>query len=217
MVCSLALGTARGNGQLADGRLPCVPGPPVFLKKAVALDPHNREAKNDLFDFYLNAPGFLGGGIEKAEAAAKSIAGERPASRVPEFEEETQIYADRRKDYAASGGHICGAPPWNWRPSEAGRVVDLARYLAAKRGRLKKKAICCSNKPEKWRRANRRIAFCVEASANIENHRSIERARALLESYLHCQPPTLDDPPRQEAEKLLRRAGGSTEVRVRYD
>ena len=62
------------------------------FEKAVALDPRNHEAKNDLFEFYLNAPGFLGGGIDKAEAAARSIAGERPA----EYEHEQAQLADRR-------------------------------------------------------------------------------------------------------------------------
>ena len=70
------------------------------FEKAVALDPGNREAKNDLFTFYLNAPGFLGGGMDKAEAAAKSIAHERPAQY--EFEEA----ANRRpaKRLRGSGG-----------------------------------------------------------------------------------------------------------------
>jgi len=73
------------------------------FERAVALDPHNREAKNDLFDFYLNAPGFLGGGIEKAEGIAKSIAAERP----PESEFEEAQLADRRKDYAAANWPAC--------------------------------------------------------------------------------------------------------------
>ncbi len=42
---------------------------------------------------------------------------------------------------------------------------------------------------------------------DIENHRNLERARGLLQGYLHASL-TPDDPPRKEAEKLLRRAGG---------
>ena len=45
-----------------------------YFEKAVALDPNNGEALNDLFDYYLEAPGFLGGGYDKAEAVAKRIA-----------------------------------------------------------------------------------------------------------------------------------------------
>jgi hypothetical protein len=38
----------------------------------VALDPANREAVGDLFDYYLGAPGFLGS--NKAESLAQSSA-----------------------------------------------------------------------------------------------------------------------------------------------
>jgi Flp pilus assembly protein TadD len=171
------------------------------FEKAVALDPHNREAKNDLFAFYLNAPGFLGGGMEKAEAAARSIAIERPAES--EFEE-SQI-ADRRKDYAAAEGHLRRA--MELAPVEAGRVVDLARYLA-KRGHLKESDLLFE-KARTMAPGQARIAF-AQARVDIENHRSMERAQMLLEGYLHASL-TPDDPPRQEAERLLRRASGSAE------
>ncbi|MGB6945126.1 MAG: tetratricopeptide repeat protein [Bryobacteraceae bacterium] len=168
------------------------------FEKAVALDPRNHEAKNDLFDFYLNAPGFLGGGIEKAEAIAKSIATERP----PESEFELAQIADRRKDYAAAEAHLRRA--MELAPNEAGRIVDLARFVA-KRGRLEESDALfeqarklAPNKPT--------VAF-AEARMNIENHRNLERARGLLEGYLHASL-TPDDPPRKEAEQLLRRAGG---------
>ena len=45
-----------------------------YFEKAVALDPTNRDALGDLFDYYLDAPGFLGGGADKAEALANRIA-----------------------------------------------------------------------------------------------------------------------------------------------
>src|SRR5690349_19296742 len=41
---------------------------------AVELDPNNREAAANLFEYYLEAPGILGGGIEKAEALIRNIA-----------------------------------------------------------------------------------------------------------------------------------------------
>jgi Flp pilus assembly protein TadD len=168
------------------------------FERAVALDPHNREAKNDLFAFYLNAPGFLGGGIEKAEAIAKSIASERP----PESEFEEAQLADRRKDYAAAEAHLRRA--MELAPGEAGRIVDLARYVA-KRGRLAESDLLFQQ-ARKLAPNLPRLAF-AEARTDIENHRNLEQARELLEQYLHASL-TPDDPPRQEAEKLLRRAGG---------
>jgi Flp pilus assembly protein TadD len=168
------------------------------FEKAVALDPHNREAKNDLFDFYLNAPGFMGGGTDKAAAIARSIANERPAES--EFEE-AQL-ADRRKDYAAEEIHLRRA--MELAPTEPGRIVDLARFLA-KRGRVQESdrlfAQAMTLAP-----GLPRVAF-AQAKADIENNRNRAQARALLQTYLHASL-TPDDPPRQEAEKLLRRAGG---------
>ena len=168
------------------------------FERAVALDPHDREAKNDLFDFYLNAPGFLGGGLDKAEAIAKSIASERP----PESEFEEAQLADRRKDYAAAEAHLRRA--MELAPGEAGRVVDLARFVA-KRGRLAESDVLFQQ-ARKLAPGLPRLAF-AQARTDIENHRNLEQARGLLEQYLHASL-TPDDPPRQEAEKLLRRAGG---------
>jgi Flp pilus assembly protein TadD len=162
------------------------------------LDPHNREAKNDLFDFYLNAPGFLGGGLEKAAALAKGIASERP----PEYEFEEAQLADRKKDYAAAEAHLRRA--MQLAPNEAGRVLDVARYVA-KRGRLAE-SDALFEQARKLAPSQAKVAF-AEARSDIENHRNLEQARGLLQSYLHASL-TPDDPPRQEAEKLLRRAGG---------
>ena len=168
------------------------------FEKAVALDPHNHEAKNDLFDFYLNAPGFLGGGMEKAESIAKSIAGERP----PESEFEEAQLAHHRKDYAAAEMHLRRA--MELAPNEAGRIVDLARYIA-KRGRLAESDALFAQARKLT--PHKPTVALAEARVDIENHRNLEQARGLLEEYLHASL-TPDDPPREEAEKLLRRAGG---------
>src|SRR5580658_9602633 len=145
------------------------------FERAVALDPHNREAKNDLFDFYLNAPGFLGGGLEKAEAIAKSIASERP----PESEFEEAQLADRRKDYAAAEAHLRRA--MELAPSEAGRVVDVARYVA-KRGRLGESDVLFEQ-ARKLAPSQPRVDF-AEARVDIENRRNLEHARRLLQEYM---------------------------------
>lgn len=48
-------------------------------EKAVALDPQLIEARFDLMQYYLAAPGFLGGGRDKADAQAAEIARRDPA------------------------------------------------------------------------------------------------------------------------------------------
>src|SRR5580658_403599 len=99
------------------------------FEKAVALDAHNAEALNDLFDYYLNAPGILGGGLDKAEAVARQIAAARP----PEYNFELAEIAERRKQYAEAEDHLRRA--MELAPGQVGRVLDLARFLA-RRGRI---------------------------------------------------------------------------------
>lgn len=166
------------------------------FEKAIALDPQNREAKNDLFDYYLNAPGILGGGVDKAEAAAKSIANERP----PESEFEQALVAEKRNDLKTAEYHLRRA--MELAPAEPGRIVDLARFLA-KHGR-----------PEESDRLFERARTMAPekpgialawARADIENHRNLDRARTLLNQYLQASL-TPDDAPRREAQRLLQRA-----------
>jgi Flp pilus assembly protein TadD len=161
------------------------------------MDPQNREAKNDLFDFYLNAPGILGGGLDKAEAAARSIANERP----PEYEFEEAQLAEKRNDYPGAEAHLRRA--MELAPGEAGRVVDLARFVS-KRGRPEE-SDRLFEQARKLAPGRPGVAF-AEARTYIESHRNLEQARKLLQGYLQAAL-TPDDPPRQEAEKLLRRAG----------
>lgn len=167
------------------------------FEKAVAMDPRNREARNDLFDFYLNAPGILGGGTDKAEAAAKSIADERPA----EYEFEEAELAEKRNDFGAAEAHLRRA--MELAPTEAGRVVDLARFVA-RRGRLEE-SDRLFGEARQLAPGKPGVAF-AEARTDIEGHRNLEQARRLLQEYLQASL-TPDDPPRQEAEKLLRRSG----------
>ncbi len=194
--CELWLGRAWGRRAETGGWMGAASSASKarqHFERALAFDPHNREAANDLFSYYLDAPGFLGGGLDKAEAHARSIAGERPA----ESEFELAQVAEKRKQYATAESHLRRAI--GFAPAEAGRVADLARFLS-KRGRVKES-------DEMFEQARRmapnqpRIAF-AEATAKIENHQDVERARALLQTYLQASL-TPDDPPRKEAEKLL--------------
>src|SRR5262249_36397564 len=101
-----------------------------MFERAVQLDSNNRDALDDLFDYYLEAPGFLGGGISKAEDVAKRIA------KLDEAQGQfiqAQIN-EKRSEYQAAEEHLRRAA--ELAPREAGRILDLAVYLA-KRGRMK--------------------------------------------------------------------------------
>src|SRR5260370_14446567 len=94
------------------------------FEQAVALDGANEEALNDLFDYYLQAPGFLGGGYDKAEAVAKRIAQRNEAEG---HFAQAQL-ADKRKQFDTAEQQLRRA--MELAPRQAGRVLDLAKYLA---------------------------------------------------------------------------------------
>jgi tetratricopeptide (TPR) repeat protein len=48
------------------------------FEKAVALDPKSAEARVDLIQYYANAPGIAGGGMDKARAQQKALDGIDP-------------------------------------------------------------------------------------------------------------------------------------------
>lgn len=49
------------------------------FEKSVELDPKNLEALSDLFEFYIEAPGIVGGGVDKAEKVAQQVTAIDPA------------------------------------------------------------------------------------------------------------------------------------------
>lgn len=168
-----------------------------MFERAYALDPSNQEAVNDLFDFYLEAPGFLGGGLHKAETLAQHIA---------KLDAAEGHYAlaqlnDKRKDYDAAERHLRRAA--ELAPRQVGRVLDLAKYLA-KRGSLKESE-AMFEKAARMAPNSPKVLF-ERASTYIKEQRNLDEARQLLERYLRS-PLTPDDPPRVQAEALLKKAG----------
>jgi tetratricopeptide (TPR) repeat protein len=168
------------------------------FEKAVELDPKNSEAVNDLFEFYLEAPGFIGGGVDKATEVADRIArmneaeGNYARARIEE----------KHKNYHRAEQHLRRA--MELAPRQVGRVIDLAKFLA-KQGRFEES--------ERTFVAAEKLApdapkvMYARAAVYIETGRNIETARALLEKYL-ASPLTPDDPSREEAQKLLHQASG---------
>jgi tetratricopeptide (TPR) repeat protein len=168
-----------------------------MLERAVALKPDDREAIGDLFDYYLEAPGFLGGGQSKAEALAAKVAAIDPA----EGHYYQAILADRRKQYDVAERHFRAA--MELAPRQVSRVIDLAKYLGL-RGRMNESE-ALFEEAIRIDPNNPRILF-ERASLYIKEHRNLGEARKLLERYLQS-PLKPDDPPRQEAEALLKKIG----------
>lgn len=168
------------------------------FEKAAQLDPRNLEILNDLLEYYLEAPGFLGGGVTKAEATAGQIAKIDPAAG---HWAKAKV-AEKRKQYDTAEDHLQRAV--QAAPRQVGRLVDLARFLAS-RGRLEE-AEQNFAKAEQLAPGDPKLLF-DRADVYIKAHKNLDVARDLLKRYLNSKI-TADDPPRSEAEKLLRQAQG---------
>ena len=167
------------------------------FEKAVALNPNDKEAASDLFEYYLEAPGFLGGGLDKASKLADRMVALEPAEG---FWAQARI-AERRKDYGKAEEQLRRA--MQAAPGQVGRVVDLAKFLS-NRGRI--------DESEQTFLAAERIApgaprlLYHRAEMYIHARRKLDTARDLLKRYLSATIGP-DDPSRLEAEKLLKQAG----------
>ncbi len=168
-----------------------------MFEKAVALDPANREAVGDLFDYYLGAPGFLGGGENKAESLAAKVAQHDPAEGLYY---QAQL-DDHRKQYDSAEKHLRAS--MELAPRQVGRVVALARYLAL-HGQAKE-SDALFDQAQRIAPGDPRVIY-ERASAYVKSGRNLDEARKLLHRYLQA-PITPNDPPKSDAQNLLRKIG----------
>jgi tetratricopeptide (TPR) repeat protein len=169
------------------------------FERALQLDPKNSDALADVFDYYLEAPGFLGGGYDKALAIAERTSVVDPAEG---YFERAKL-AQKRKEYQTAEEHFRRAVAAA--PHEVGHLVNLARFLATEGRTRESDAIFLEaqtvnpNAPEVW---------FARADVLIQQKRNLNEAKVLLEKYVRA-PITVDDPPKQDARRLLRQVGGA--------
>ena len=192
----------RGWGRRAESANPFQA--PVFagrardaFEKAVKLDAKNLEAVSDLFSYYMEAPGFLGGGSDKAAALAETIKTVNP----PEYEYLSAQLAIKHKQDGTAEKHLRRA--LELEPKSIGRLCDLAAFLAA-RGRHQESA-ALFDQAAKLEPASPKRRF-AQAKVLVEAKQNFAAARQLLDEYLKSSL-TPDDPSREEARQLLKRAG----------
>lgn len=169
-----------------------------YFERSVELNPRNIEALNDLLEYYMEAPGFLGGGMEKAKAIVARIsqvdAGEGYWAQ--------SVLDEKHKELGTAEEHLRRALELN--PQKVGRLIDLARLLA-KQGRFQES-------DQNFARAEQMAPeypklMYVRAEVYIKSGRNLELARNLLKRYLTARI-TPEDPPKTEAQKLLRQIEG---------
>jgi len=98
------------------------------FETAVQLDGRNLEALSDLGEFYAEAPGVVGGGLDKA----RIIAGRLQSLDAPRYHMLLSRIAEREHDYAATESEIRAAIKAASDPTD--RWIDLASFYR-RRGR----------------------------------------------------------------------------------
>lgn len=171
-----------------------------MFEKAVELDIRNREATGDLLDYYLGAPGFLGGGLNKAEELAQKVVAVDPA----EGHYLLAQVEDKRKHYDGAEQHLRQALALA--PKQVNRITDLAKYLA-RHGRTEESDQLFAQATEVAPRDPEVMYY--RAETYIDGRRHLDDARQLLQQYL-ASPLTPNDPPRASAEALLKKAAPPT-------
>ena len=166
------------------------------FEKAVELNPANIEAVNDLISFYLDAPGFLGGGMEAAAKMLELIRKNDPV----EYQWALSQVSIHRKDFDAAERELRKAA--EMAPGHINRLVDLAKLLAM-RGKLRE-SDAVFDQAAKINPNDKKLLY-GRAEAYIKSKRNLGEAKKYLEAYLQADL-TPDDPSRQEARKLMQRA-----------
>lgn len=167
------------------------------FERAVELDPANGEALNDLFEYYLQAPGFLGGGLGKASAMVDRIAKLDPAEK---HYAEARL-AEHRKEWHNAEMQLRRAVDLG--PRQVGRFIDLAKFLA-RHGRMQESE-ATFRQAEKIAPDSPELLF-ERANTYIQAGRNLETARELLKRFLESDLRP-EHPSREEALKLLKAAG----------
>ena len=169
-----------------------------YFERAVQLNPRNIEALNDLLEYYLEAPGMMGGGIDKARATAGQIG---QVDAVEGHWAEAKV-DEKSKQFGKAEAQLRRAA--ELAPHQVGRVIDLAKFLS-RQGRYQE-ADQSFARAEQIAPNNPKVMY-ARADSYIRAGRNLNTARELLERYLDS-PITPDDPPKQDARKLLRQIHG---------
>lgn len=172
------------------------------FEKAVEVNPKYTEAWSDLLEYYLSAPGFLGGGMDKAERAAARIGELDPVEKHFALAR----IAEAKKDLA--GAEKAWRRATELAPKQPGRWNDLGRFLARqKRFAESDQAFDRALAAEAGSAAVALKVGYARAETLIEHKRNPGEAARLLDAYIAAAAGLLtpDDPSRDDARKLRKK------------
>ena len=161
------------------------------FERAVELDPKSWEARTDLAEFYLEAPGIVGGGKDKARAQIDAIAPFNPgmahwvAGRVAEKNKDAAV-AEREYRASIAATHS-GARAW----------LDLAIFLrhANRLDEMERAVLNLESCP-----VDRRESLMDGASVLLRGNRNYPLGIRLLRRYLESP---VEEGPAFKAHELL--------------
>lgn len=169
------------------------------FERSVELNPKNSDALSDLFDYYLDAPGFLGGGYDKAQDVADKIAAIDPSEG---YFERAKL-AQKRKEFNTAEQHLREAVAAT--PGKVGSLLVLARFLSNQGRTHESDAVLAE--AEKIQPDAPQVLY-TRADLLIKQKRNLPEAKSLLLKYM-ASTLTVDDPPKTDAARLLQQAGGA--------
>lgn len=170
-----------------------------YFERAIQLNPHNIEALNDLLEYQMEAPGFMGGGLDKAQGTINRISKVDPS----EGHWAQSTLDEKRKEYRSAEEQLRRAI--ELAPHQVGRFMDLARFLY-KQGRYQEGEQTFAH-AEQLAPDNVKLLY-VRAETYVKTGRNLQEAKDLLQRYLSATISP-EDPPKANARKLLRQIEGS--------
>lgn len=144
------------------------------FQRAVALDPSNFHAMNDLGEYYVNAPGIVGGGIDKAQDLASKMRSRFPA----QSHRLSALIAEKRGDLATAESEFKAAADTAKTPEA---YVDLGHFY--QRHHEPDKAVAPLQAAIDADH-HRDAALVDAASILTAAHRSPDLAESVLREYL---------------------------------
>ncbi|WP_213805726.1 tetratricopeptide repeat protein [Granulicella sp. dw_53] len=178
------------------------------FERAVQLDPNAPRAASDLGQFYINAPGFVGGGSDKAMALITRI-----EPQFPVYSHRLRaLLADKQSDSAKAEAEFKVAIAIG---KSAAAWIDLADFY--QRHKQPDQAVAAIQSALALQPKN--AALVDAASILTTAHRSPDLAERLLREYL-ASPAKTDEAPAfkvyLQLGKLLAKRGDSSSAHTQY-
>jgi tetratricopeptide (TPR) repeat protein len=158
------------------------------FEEAVRLNPRNVDALSDVGNFYQQAPGVVGGGIDKAQAIAEQL-DKLDAARGHQLR---ALIAEEQKDYPEVERRYRQAIIAATHPAE--QWINLAAFYERRKQYAEMDAAIRSAMGAAEKDRHAAVAFYDGAGILIETRRDADLAAQLLEEYLSSANHTEEAP-----------------------